>query len=148
METRYIRFEKQSRLGGHDAWWETDWSGSKKGAQNKVNGALREKLNAGGILPLEFMLQVMRDAHQDLAVRLEMAKAAAPYLHPRLQAIEHAGKNEKAIPRSLTVRFVSANGLPMPHPNGNLRKMISVASPDLADNTREPYLLPDYRARS
>ncbi|MBU6482465.1 MAG: hypothetical protein KGS09_18215 [Nitrospirae bacterium] len=82
-------------------------AGRKKGAQNKINAALREKLNAGGIAPLEFMLQVMRDADQDLAVRLEMAKAAAPYLHPRLQAIEHSGKDEETLPRSIRVVFVS-----------------------------------------
>lgn len=82
-------------------------AGRKKGAQNKVNAALREKLNTGGIAPLEFMLQVMRDKHQNLAVRLEMAKAAAPYLHPRLQAIEHLGKDEETIPRSIRVVFVS-----------------------------------------
>lgn len=68
-------------------------AGRKKGIQNKLNGALREKLNAAGIAPLEFMLQVMRNPDQDLAVRLETAKAAAPYLHPRLQAVEY--KDEK-----------------------------------------------------
>ena len=70
-------------------------AGRKKGIQNKLNAALREKLNAGGIAPLEFMLEVMRDAHQDLAVRLEMAKASAPYLHARMAAVEPTGKDEK-----------------------------------------------------
>lgn len=92
-------------------------AGRKKGAQNKVNAALREKLNAGGIAPREFMLQVMRDKHQNLAVRMEMAKAAAPYLHPRLQAIEHSGKDEETIPRSITVKFISANDVSAQRPN-------------------------------
>jgi len=82
-------------------------AGRKRGVQNKLNAALREKLNAAGIAPLEFMLQVMRDMHQDLAVRLEMAKAAAPYLHPRLQAVEHTGKDEKyATPQRWHVELV------------------------------------------
>ena len=92
-------------------------AGRKKETQNKVNAALREKLNAGGIAPLEFMLQVMRDAYQDLVVRLEMAKAAAPYLHPRLQAIEHSGKDEETIPRSITVKFISENEVSAQSPN-------------------------------
>jgi len=83
-----------------------DGSGRKRGIPNKLNAALREKLNAGGIAPLEFMLQVMRDTHQDFAVRLEMAKAAAPYLHPRLQAVEY--KDEKnATTQRWHVEFVS-----------------------------------------
>lgn len=37
------------------------------------------------------MLKVMRDESADKAQRLDMAKAAAPYVHPRLAAIEHSG---------------------------------------------------------
>ncbi len=60
-------------------------AGRKRGIQNKVNAALHEKLVAYGIAPIDFMPHAMRDEHQDLAVRLEMAKAAAPYLYPRRQ---------------------------------------------------------------
>jgi len=35
------------------------------------------------------MLAVMRDPNADPHDRLEMAKAAAPYLHPRLAAVAH-----------------------------------------------------------
>ena len=86
-------------------------AGRNNEKQNKVNAVLREKLQAGGILPLAFILLVMRDERQDIAPRLEMAKASAPYLHPRLQAIEHCGKGGKPVRRSLVVRFISANGL-------------------------------------
>ncbi len=37
-------------------------------------------------MPLDYMLRVMRDPKKPLEVRLEMAKAAAPYLHQRLQS--------------------------------------------------------------
>jgi len=122
-------------------------AGRKKGKQNKVNAALREKLKADGIMPLEFMLQVMRDEDQDLAVRLEMAKAAAPYLHPRLQAIEHSGKGEKVDRRSLQVNFVSVDGRPLPHLNRTIQGTITADSPHLPNNPNTPRLLPDYRAR-
>jgi len=36
-------------------------------------------------------LRVMRDESADLQTRADMAKSAAPYIHPRLQAVEHAG---------------------------------------------------------
>jgi hypothetical protein len=40
------------------------------------------------------MLKVMRDETQPTAVRLDMAKAAAPYCHPKLAAVEHTGNGE------------------------------------------------------
>lgn len=41
-----------------------------------------------GILPLEYMLGVMRDENASTERRDDMAKSAAPFLHPRLQSIE------------------------------------------------------------
>ena len=38
-----------------------------------------------------------------------MAKAAAPYLHPSLQAVEHSAKDEQAYPRSIKVVFVNSS---------------------------------------
>ncbi|WP_332823273.1 hypothetical protein [Stutzerimonas kunmingensis] len=38
------------------------------------------------------MLQIMRDEAADEAKRLDAAKAAAPYVHPRLAAVEHSGE--------------------------------------------------------
>ena len=63
---------------------------------------------ADGITPLEYMLQVMRaepktedmDERQVFAaaaLRFEAAKAAAPYIHPRLAAIEHTGKDGESL---------------------------------------------------
>jgi hypothetical protein len=37
------------------------------------------------------MIRVMRDETAPVERRDEMAKAAAPYVHPRLAAVEHAG---------------------------------------------------------
>jgi hypothetical protein len=41
--------------------------------------------------PLVFLLSVMRDPKQTDHVRLLAAIAAAPYVHPRLDQIEHIG---------------------------------------------------------
>jgi hypothetical protein len=39
-------------------------------------------------MPLDFRLRLMRDPHSPIARRLEAAKAVAPFLHPRLNAID------------------------------------------------------------
>jgi hypothetical protein len=37
-------------------------------------------------MPIEYMPRIMRDPREPAARRDEMAKAAAPYLHPKMQA--------------------------------------------------------------
>jgi hypothetical protein len=39
-------------------------------------------------MPLDFLLRLMRDPRAPIAKRLEVAKAAAPFLHPRLNPID------------------------------------------------------------
>ncbi|MGF1594789.1 MAG: hypothetical protein ACFCUW_16025 [Kiloniellaceae bacterium] len=41
--------------------------------------------------PLDYMLQVLRDPEASPAERKWAAEKAAPYLHPRLQSVEHGG---------------------------------------------------------
>lgn len=41
--------------------------------------------------PLDYMLQVLRDPDASPAERKWAAEKAAPYLHPRLQTVEHGG---------------------------------------------------------
>lgn len=38
-------------------------------------------------MPLEYLLSIMRDSKKRWPVRFEAAKAAAPYLHPRLAQV-------------------------------------------------------------
>lgn len=64
--------------------------GRKKGTPNKKAVDLA-KVAAEGITPLEYMLNIMRDPNADPSRRDHMAKAAAPYIHPKLGAIEHSG---------------------------------------------------------
>ena len=46
------------------------------------------------------MLRTMRDEAAESTRRDEMAKAAAPYLHPRLSSVEHSGDTE-ACPKAV-----------------------------------------------
>lgn len=75
--------------------------GSRKGAGRKAGSLTKRtqeivaKSVAEGISPLEYMLQVLRDEAADRDERMEAAKSAAPYIHPRLAAIEHTGAGGK-----------------------------------------------------
>ena len=62
--------------------------GRKKGSLNKRTRELLAHATAGGELPLDYMLQIMRGEEAETSRRDEMAKAAAPFLHPRLAAVE------------------------------------------------------------
>lgn len=66
-------------------------AGRKPGVANKASIARQAEVAASGITPLDFLLGVMRDESADEAKRLDAAKAAAPYVHPRLAAVEYSG---------------------------------------------------------
>jgi hypothetical protein len=59
---------------------------------------------------LDFLLRLMRDPQSPIARRLEAAKAAAPFLHARLCAVEPTLAPAAAEPSpertSITVEFV------------------------------------------
>lgn len=65
--------------------------GRAKGTPNKASVAKAEAVAASGLTPLDYMLSIMRDPERMPDVRLDAAKAAAPYVHPKLAAIEHSG---------------------------------------------------------
>jgi hypothetical protein len=77
--------------------------GKRKGAGRKKGGKsakteLRltksvEILISGELTPLDFIVAVMRNEDVDLATRFDAAKAAAPYVHPKLAAVAHSGPN-------------------------------------------------------
>jgi hypothetical protein len=66
-------------------------AGRKAGAATQKTREIAERLMSEGITPLEYMLTMMRDEAQDPAIRMDAAKSCAPYVHPRLAAIEHSG---------------------------------------------------------
>lgn len=63
-------------------------AGRKPSALTRRTREIAEKAAEGGITPLDFMLEIMRDDSLSQDDRFEAAKAAAPYIHPRLAAIE------------------------------------------------------------
>lgn len=48
-------------------------------------------------MPLDYMLQVMRDESTEKPRRDDMAKAAAPYLHAKLSSVELANKKGESL---------------------------------------------------
>lgn len=47
-----------------------------------------------GVTPLAFMLETLRDETKDHTTRMDAAKSAAPYVHPRLSQVDahHSGE--------------------------------------------------------
>ena len=62
-------------------------AGRKPGTLNRFNRELLERAVEGGQLPLDYMLEIMRDQSLDTRLRIDAAKAAAPYVHQKLSAI-------------------------------------------------------------
>jgi BRCT domain type II-containing protein len=68
-------------------------AGRKPGSVNKLDAEARKKAAEGGMMPLDYLLGIMRDEDQDSRSRLDAAKAAAPYCHARLSSTELSGPN-------------------------------------------------------
>ena len=62
--------------------------GRQKGSRNKRTAEVLAAAATTGVLPLDYMLAVMRDPAADDKRRDAMAMAAAPYLHAKLSAID------------------------------------------------------------
>ena len=82
-------------------------AGRKKGSRNRASIAREREIAASGLTPPAYMPAIMRDNTQPMAVRMEIAKAAAPYVHPRLATVEQSGNHGESLPHHITVRFVS-----------------------------------------
>jgi hypothetical protein len=70
-------------------------AGRKAGSRNKaklIAEAREREIVISGKDPLDYMLEVMRNPDASWRRRDEMAKAAAPYLHARLAAVEHSAR--------------------------------------------------------
>ncbi len=77
--------------------------GRRKGTPNKANAAREEEIRASGITPLDYLLTVLRDADKPEQVRIDAAKAAAPYVHPKLASVEVKGDPDQPIEQRVTV---------------------------------------------
>src|SRR5947207_10335360 len=67
---------------------QTDRIFGRDNVPNKATAARRTAISASGEVPLDYMIRIMRDKSAPVERRDEMAKAAAPYVHPKLAAIE------------------------------------------------------------
>jgi hypothetical protein len=66
-------------------------AGRKPGAATKLNEAARKQAAEGGLMPLDYMLSILRDENASQPDRMDAAKAAAPYVHAKLASVEHKG---------------------------------------------------------
>jgi hypothetical protein len=78
--------------------------GRKAGTPNKATSAKAAAIVASGMTPLDYMLSVIRDETRDPAMRLDAAKAAAPYVHPRLASVEVGNRDDKPLEISVEER--------------------------------------------
>lgn len=65
--------------------------GRKKGVPNKATAKREKEIAKSGMTPLEYMLKVMRNPRASHDRRDDMAKAVAPYVHPKLASLQHTG---------------------------------------------------------
>lgn len=66
-------------------------AGRKPGIHNKRTAETVAEVEASGLTPLAYMLSIMRNEALDREARMDAAKAAAPYAHAKLAAVEHSG---------------------------------------------------------
>lgn len=88
-------------------------AGRKAGQQTEATKrrlAYSAEAASAGVMPLEVMLSAMRQAYDagDMKEAATFAKDAAPYLHPRLAAVENSGPGGGPINHSIEVMFVDA----------------------------------------
>jgi hypothetical protein len=87
-------------------------SGRKKGGRNrKTVQAVEEVHRSGKMLPLEYMVAVYTDPNQPTARRDVMARAAAPYFHPRISSIDVTGTAHKPAKHTIDVRKLNDDEL-------------------------------------
>jgi hypothetical protein len=81
--------------------------GRPKGSVGKATAEALAKAKAEGILPLDYLLKIMRDGDADEAKRIDCAKAAAPYIHQKLTATELTGKDGGPVKTVVNVGFIA-----------------------------------------
>lgn len=72
--------------------------GRRPGAGRKAGSATKRTIEianaiAEGLTPLEYLTSVYQDPNADEAKRIDCAKAAAPYVHPKRAPIDSEGKD-------------------------------------------------------
>lgn len=68
-------------------------AGRKPGSSTRMNEEARRQAAEGGLMPLDYMLSILRDEDMPPDARMDAAKAAAPYVHAKLASVEHKGED-------------------------------------------------------
>lgn len=93
-------------------------AGRKRGTVAEATRVRKDIATAAlesGLTPLDYMLQILRDEAQEQSARFTAAKEAAPYVHPRLAAVEHSGNEDKP----LAMQIISGVPREEPEPRVN-----------------------------
>lgn len=86
--------------------------GRQKGTPNRATAAKAAEIAESGLTPLDYMLGILRDEDMSTESRFEAAKAAAPYVHPKLANVDVNGEMKHSADDSLAKLFadIAANG--------------------------------------
>jgi hypothetical protein len=85
-------------------------AGRKPGAATKRTREIADKAASEGLTPLDYLLSVLRDETQEQAVRIDAANKAAPYMHPKLAAVDHKSSDGTMTPQPARVEIVAVDG--------------------------------------
>ena len=78
-------------------------AGRPKGSKTRYSTTLqRQMLHSDNPTPLEYLVSVYTDESNSLRDRLDAAKAAAPYVHPRLSTVEVSNQPLNGDAKSIT----------------------------------------------
>ena len=83
LKTIHIKIEGKSMTHGG----RRPGAGRKPGSLNRFSEALLAKASQSGTLPVEYLLETMRDQSLATWLRIDAAKAAAPCVHHKLSTI-------------------------------------------------------------
>lgn len=82
-------------------------AGRKTSALTQKTREIAEKAVDGGISPLDYLLSLVWDESLPRDERKDAAKAAAPYVHPRLNAIDHKSSDGSMSDRPTVINLVA-----------------------------------------
>ena len=63
-------------------------AGRPAGSRNKRTMAQAQAIETSGLTPLDYLVAVYQNQKMPERMRLEAAKAAAPFVHPKLSAVD------------------------------------------------------------
>ena len=85
-------------------------AGRPKGQRNVRTAEQAAAIEASGLTPLDYLMSVVRDIAAAKDERIDAAKAAAPYVHPKLSSIEHRGDSDNPLEVITRIELVDGDG--------------------------------------